>query len=890
MGADSERTKALIEHAQSLEQSFQSLFQYQSLFSLHARLAFETLEKVGEGGMGTVYRILDKRLGREAALKLLILPENEDHEDVARERFLREAEITARLDHPAIPPVYEAGMTSDGQLYMLMRLIRGETLSEKIRAVHEGGEGTVRDLLEILVKVGEAVAYAHEQGVIHRDLKPSNIMVGGFGEVMVMDWGIAKDVKNKSREALILKSVLSNDEMSRAGLTGEGGVLGTLGYMSPEQLEGKAIGGESDVFSLGLILVESLTGKRAIEGRTVVEIVAETLSGNITGLKTRPSAVRELNWICRQAVELDSERRSSSGAFVEQLKSYLAGEETRGYPYSVWERGGRFVRRNAGVLTSLSLLLFLLMSFGNLWLNLENERERSKRVELEGRLGVREEKKRRENAEKRAQESVEKLSVESAKARDAKRVLTLFSELRSDIDRGAPFELIEKKLNEALRIDQRSKGSLLTAARLLREAGRIKDSTALLEEVVERYPPAYQALFQLSDIQLMQTEDASLFASTFVKIIEESRKRGEVNEYTLFAEGSFAQDKGDLDEALKKYNKILEHSSAFGPMYCNRGLIYQGRGLVEEALADYNKAIEINKNDGRARNNRATLYKARGQFKEALKDYNVALKAYPNYAAAYANRGRLLQAMNETVTAMADFDRAIQLNPRYAMAYVSRGSLKVSLDNNRGGLEDFQVALRLKPRLAEAFYHRGKLFQKEKRIQESMADYNRAIEFKANYSSAYNNRGLLWLNLKRYEKSLADYNQAIKCNPKNEKAYFNRGLLWQTQGQIQKGIDDYSQAITLNERYGMAYNNRGVLWHRLGQYQKAIQDFDRAISLDPKFSLAYANRAPALYNVGRLPEAIADFEEFMRLDPKHPGIRQVMATLSRLKKELQSRK
>lgn len=396
---------SFLQHAQSFESHYKDLFHHNTLLSPHARLAFETLEKIGEGGMGTVYRILDKRLGREAALKLLIPSETADGDELSRERFLREAEVTARLDHPAIPPVYEAGMTSDGQLYMLMRLIRGGTLTEKIGGVHEKGAGSIRDLLEILVKVGEAVAYAHRQGVIHRDLKPSNIMVGGFGEVMVMDWGIAKDLRGQSQEDVILKSVLSNDEKSLAGLTGEGGILGTLGYMSPEQLDGKVIDGTSDVFSLGLILIEALTGKRAIEGQTVVEIVAETLSGNITGLNGRVSSSRELNWICRQAVALDPEQRSTSEQFVEQLKSYLAGERTVGYPYSVIEKTARFALQNAGKLSSLSLMLFLMMAFGNVWLNLEKERERSKRVELEGILGVKEEKKRRESAEKKTQEA-----------------------------------------------------------------------------------------------------------------------------------------------------------------------------------------------------------------------------------------------------------------------------------------------------------------------------------------------------------------------------------------------------------------------------------------------------------------------------------------------------
>ncbi|MDF1663706.1 MAG: tetratricopeptide repeat protein [Planctomycetota bacterium] len=890
MDTNSERKSAWIQHAQSVEKQFQSLFQYKSLFSLHARLAFETKEKIGEGGMGTVYRVLDKRLGREAALKLLIASETEEKGELARERFLREAEITARLDHPAIPPVYEAGMASDGQLYMLMRLIRGGTLSEKIGAVHEDGEGSTRDLLEILVKVGEAMAYAHGQGVIHRDLKPSNIMVGGFGEVMVMDWGIAKDLKSQSQEEVILKSVLSNDEKSRAGLTGEGGVLGSLGYMSPEQLDGKVIDGTSDVFSLGLILVEALTGKRAIDGQTVVEIVAETLSGNITGLKDRPSKVRELNWICRKALALDPQERSTSEQFVEQLKSYLAGEKTVGYPYSALERVSRFTRRNAGKLTSLSLMLFLMMSFGNLWLSLENEREKSQRAELQSLLDVQSEAKRRRSAEKKTKETVEKLGVAEDEAKQAKEVLALFNRARGLINRGSPFETIDELLKEALKLGQRSKEQLLTAAQLYHDAGGADPATELLNEAIERFPPAYRALFQLSNIGMLRGDGTEFVLNAFQKILAESRKRKEVNEYTLFAEGSIAQGKEQLDEALRIYNKIPNYSTTFGPVYCNRGLILQSRGLLDEALADYNKAIELNPNDGRALNNRAILYKGRGQLEKALADYNSAVKRNPSYAEGHSNRGRLLAKMGEPEKAMSDYNKAIRIKPNYVIALVSRGSLKVKLGDRPGGMADYITALRIAPGRAEIYLNRGLLFQREKRYQEALRDFNKAIELKPSYSSAYNSRGYLWQVMRDNSKALLDYDQSLKYDSNNQRAYYNRGLLWQSQGQIQKGIDDYSRAIELNPRYIDAYNNRGILWHSKGDYRAALRDFDSAISLNPKLALAYANRAPAQYNVGRLEDAIADYEEFLKLAPNHRGVREVMQMLSRLRRELKARK
>ncbi|MDF1666694.1 MAG: serine/threonine-protein kinase, partial [Planctomycetota bacterium] len=232
------------------ESEFQQLFQRAPLLSFHARFAFETLGKIGEGGMGSVYQVKDHRINRIAALKLLSDKNATEH---ARLRFLREAVITAGLDHPAIPPVYETGLTPAGDLYMLMRMIRGKTLNEVIKECHDLGKLERRELIEIMIKVAEAVAYAHSQGIVHRDLKPDNIMVGEFGEVLVIDWGIAKDLKEGEAEQTdkILECVLSKSELEQVGVTVSGTMVGTPGYMAPEQIDGVDMDERSDVFALG---------------------------------------------------------------------------------------------------------------------------------------------------------------------------------------------------------------------------------------------------------------------------------------------------------------------------------------------------------------------------------------------------------------------------------------------------------------------------------------------------------------------------------------------------------------------------------------------------------------------------------------------------------------
>jgi serine/threonine-protein kinase len=209
------------------------------------------LERIGAGGMGEVWSARDARLDCVVALKA-ILPTIAQHPAV-RERFFREARLTARLQHPGIVPVHEIGALADGRLYYTMKRVEGAPFSEVLREVERvrlmgrPSPWTLRARLQVLVRVAEAVGYAHARGVVHRDLKPDNIRVGELGEVIVLDWGIAREIGAEPEEGLL-------GTVGGAGLTR--GVIGTPGFMAPEQARGEAdgLGPQADVFALGRIL------------------------------------------------------------------------------------------------------------------------------------------------------------------------------------------------------------------------------------------------------------------------------------------------------------------------------------------------------------------------------------------------------------------------------------------------------------------------------------------------------------------------------------------------------------------------------------------------------------------------------------------------------------
>jgi eukaryotic-like serine/threonine-protein kinase len=212
----------------------------------------------GWGGMGTVCVVEDIALARRIALKVLDVPDEE-----LELRLTREAQVLARLEHPGIVPVHDVGTLRDGRAFYTMKLVQGEGLDRALSAHHP-----LPDRLRIFLRIAEAVAFAHARGVLHRDLKPQNVMVGPFGEVLVMDWGLAKVLSEDAPQG----EAPPAGRPRRAGDTGDGAVLGTAGFMSPEQQAGRsaAVDERTDVFSLGAMLRYLAAGETPRPLRAVI--------------------------------------------------------------------------------------------------------------------------------------------------------------------------------------------------------------------------------------------------------------------------------------------------------------------------------------------------------------------------------------------------------------------------------------------------------------------------------------------------------------------------------------------------------------------------------------------------------------------------------------------
>ncbi|MEZ6185129.1 MAG: protein kinase [Planctomycetota bacterium] len=277
-------------------------------------------EELGRGGMGQVFRAFDPDLGRDVALKLIRVEYGQEQAVVGR--FLREAHLTARLQHPGIVPVYELGRSVHGSLYYSMRLVRGHTLREVVERLAPADPATWSPfrVLQAVVQVCRAVAFAHRAGVLHRDLKPSNVMIGDYGEVYVLDWGLAKALDAVEPPLPTVQRV--DDSGTQVGT-----VLGTPAFMAPEQGLGDPLGYPADVYSLGGILYFVLTGQPPRRGSH-----SEVLRSVVKGASPqRPSELREgvppaLEELTLRALESDPSRRlRSARELAEGVQAFLEG-------------------------------------------------------------------------------------------------------------------------------------------------------------------------------------------------------------------------------------------------------------------------------------------------------------------------------------------------------------------------------------------------------------------------------------------------------------------------------------------------------------------------------------------------------------------------------------
>jgi serine/threonine-protein kinase len=659
--------------------------------SATARADFDDLRFHADGALGEVFMARDSELNREVALKF-IRPERAGDTD-SRRRFLQEAEVTGRLEHPGVVPIYALGADPGGAPCYAMRFVRGETLQDAIEAFHAAEKAgrdpserslALRELLGRFVSICGTMGYAHSRGILHRDLKPRNVMLGKYDETLVVDWGLAKPFEPGEVAPPGDEEVLT--PLATGGEAGSGtptvGTVGTLGYMSPEQAEARweVMGPASDIFGLGAILYAILTGRAPYRGRTIEDVLEKVRRCAFRGPRqVKPGVPRALEAICLKAMARRPEDRYATAPdLAADVRRSLADEPVSAYPEPVVARARRWTRRHralvSGAVAVLALGLAVLAGFATVLAgkNRELDRER-RRAERREALAIEAVRKFRDAVQSNA-ELKNRPELGELRKVLLKEPLDFFRELKDELqsDRNTRPDALAKlaKAGRDLAITTEEIGSVPDAVRsysesidildrLVREqpdaveyrrdlasglqrVGSLLSQTARPAEALQSYHRALQLRERLALERPGDAEDASRLAGSHNAIgllLHETGRPAEAME-------AHRRALAIRERLAREYPDVARYQTALAGSHNNIGLLLRETGRRPRALESYRRALQV----------RERLAREHPDVEEYRTDL----------AGSHHNIGLLLDEMNREEEALESFRRGLAIRERLA--------------------------------------------------------------------------------------------------------------------------------------------------------------------------------------------------------------------------------
>jgi serine/threonine protein kinase/tetratricopeptide (TPR) repeat protein len=863
---------------------------------------YKLMEQIGEGGMGLVFVAEQLQpVRRKVALKV-IKPGMDTRHVVAR--FEAERQALALMDHPNIAQVHDGGTTANGRPYFVMELVKGVPITDYC----DQNQVPIRQRLELFLSICQAVQHAHQKGIIHRDIKPSNVLVmsqDGTPLVKVIDFGIAKAIGQQLTDKTIYTQFTQ--------------LVGTPLYMSPEQAGQSSVDVDtrSDIYSLGVLLYELLTGTTPFDPKRLKEAgfdemrriireeepprpstristmgqAASTVSSQRKSDPRRLSQLfrGELDWIVMKALEKDRNRRyESANGFAQDVQRYLADEPVLACPPSGWYRLRKYARRNRGWLAAAGVLgLALLVAAGGIGWGVRDQAARQARAanDLEQALDRAElfqgEGKQAEALAALGRAELLAGQAPADPARDER-----LAALRRDQEFLARFEEIRLDVQSRVNVNRSSfsyEAAFPEVRAALNKYGIAISSMAPAEaaacvqgrpeHVRRQLVAALQLCLHLApkgDTPTRQWLLAALEADDNNAWQARVRRAVAGRDWKVLKELA-----GEADEAKQPPSFLL---------FLAESLPAQMRSTRLELLQRTQRAYPADLWTNLCLANRLM---ETGQPGQAVRYWTAALALRPDNPGIHVNRGMALLAAGEVSAATADFRRAVALAPQYAAA---RSNLGLALSSSKGGLDEaiaeHHEAIRLNKDCPEFHNNLGVALKDKGRLDEAIASYREALRLRRDFPDARCNLGAALKAKGLVDDAIAEYREVLRLEPDHGRTHNNLGTALKAKGQLDEAIAEYREAIRLDKDHLEAHINLGNALAVKGRLDEAIAEYRVAIRIKNDDPLPRNNLGAALVDKGLLDEAIAEYREAIRLkedyDEAHINLGIALANKGRL--------
>lgn len=841
--------------------------------------------------MGIVYKAEDPSLERLVAIK--ILPPKLLRNKEALRRFLREAKVAAKLDHPNIVPIYDIG-EDNGIYYMVMEYLEGVTLREWLE---ERKEIRLDPALHLFKNVAEALDYAHRRKVIHRDVKPENIMVLASEMAKVMDFGIA----------------VMDD---RHSVTQMGAVLGTIAYISPEQAQGKAADVRSDIYSLGIVLFECLTGDLPFQARTPSEMINQHLNVQPPLASSLNAAVSEkLDLIVMKTLAKDPEERYQSmaslledleraqekppgdflespirrdgfqaggpGAFtpptpqapqipegdrteiMESLKNLLSPpSQPKEAPPQAPENTPDVAQKIVEGLSNDSFVKYRPI-VDRIQKDLDAIREEiaassADQVELEAdkpramcaKCGA-----ANDPLQKYCQEcgSLLSPSVPAPQMDPVQLGAALLNEGRAD-------EAL-KHFQEIIKKDPRSAEAHMFAGLSLLKNGRAREAVAFLRKAIDLNPDDGRAWEGLGDASLQLSHDMEALQAyqTAVRLLQSAAiwlKLAQVQ-----------RGLGQLDEARRSLSKAGELDPQNRESAYETIRILMQLGRYDEAMARARRLVEQNQQDVEALRLLGEIYEATNRFGLALQAYEKAVTIRPDDGKARYKLGNLLERQNPDL-AIDHLAKAAQVEPGNPDIHVKLGHLYLKENASDSAITHFQKASQLNPNNPEVHRELGKLYMKRNELDQATVQLEWTIALDPTDPEAHGRLGQIYYKKNQTEQSIREYKTAIQFDPYNPELHENLGMVYYVEEDVDDAIGEMRKAVSLDPENVDYRKALGVMFESKGKLDEARKEYQKASEIAPYDPLAQGLLGRVYFEQNLMNLAIYQYQKSLDLDPK----------------------